>query len=282
MNEAMHRLVRLQEVMLAIHALADRIAAIPAEVAHLEKDLLAAQQEVETSRAAIHEMQKDRRKLETDLMGVESKITKYQGQLAEVKTNKEYQTMLHEIETAKAERATFDERILLEMEETENRNAVLKVKEDGLREKRRLTDQGKKGLDEKTATLRAEQEALEAERKKLAAAIPPEYLDPFIKVAKQRSGLALVPVKEELCGGCHVRVMPKLVQEIRRAAKLIACDSCKRFIYYPDDPLAAAQAAAALAAGLANAGSPGAEAPGAGATDASQPDEVPGPPSPER
>jgi hypothetical protein len=268
MNEGMHRLVRLQEVMLAAQALTERIAAIPAEVAHLEKDLLAAQQEIESGRARIQEMQKDRRKLEAELMGVESKITKYQGQLSEVKTNKEYQVMLHEIETVRAERAAFDERILLEMEETEKRTAALRALEDGLREKRRLTDEGKKGLDEKSAALRREQQVLEAERKELTASIPPEYLDPFIKVAKQRHGLALVPVKEELCGGCHVRVMPKLVQEVRRATRLISCDSCKRFIYYPDDPLVPPPPATA--------------APATGTADAASSDAVPGPTASER
>jgi len=30
--------------------------------------------------------------------------------------------------------------------------------------------------------------------------------------------------------------MPKLIQQVRRAEGLIACDSCKRFLYVPDDP----------------------------------------------
>ena len=58
----------------------------------------------------------------------------------------------------------------------------------------------------------------------------------FLKVARQRKGLALVPVREELCRGCHVRVMPTLIQQVRRAEGLIACDSCKRFMYVPDTP----------------------------------------------
>ena len=235
MNEGLRRLVRLQELMVASDALAERIAAIPAEVARLEKDLLAAQEELEKARAAVQEMQKDRRRLEGELMAVETKIAKYQSQLLEVKTNKEYQTMLHEIETCKAERATHDERILLEMEETEKRGAALRVLEERLKEKRRATEEGKRRLDETAAALRREQEGLEAERRELAATIPPDYLDPFLKVARQRKGLALVAVRDELCGGCHVRVMPKLIQQVRRATGLIACDSCKRYLYVPED-----------------------------------------------
>jgi len=234
-NEGLRRLVRLQELMVTSDAVAERIAAIPAEVARLEKDLLAAQEDLEKARAAMQEMQKDRRRLEGELMAIETKIAKYQSQLLEVKTNKEYQTMLHEIETCKAERATHDERILLEMEETEKRGAALRALEERLKEKRRATEEGKKRLDETAAALRREQEGLEGERRALAATIPPEYLDPFLKVARQRKGLALVAVRDELCGGCHVRVMPKLIQQVRRATGLIACDSCKRYLYVPED-----------------------------------------------
>jgi hypothetical protein len=240
MSPELRRLVRLQELMVAADAVAETIAAVPAEVARLEKDLLAAQDGVERARAAVQEMQKDRRKLEIDLMAVEQKIAKYQGQLLDVKTNKEYQAMLHEIETCRAERAALDEKILLEMEETEARNAGLRALDDRLKETRRATEEGKKRLDARLVDLRRQKEGLEAEREELGRSIPGEYLDPFLRVARQRKGLALVAVREELCGGCHVRVMPKLIQQVRRATGLIACDSCKRWLYVPEDAAPAA------------------------------------------
>lgn len=243
MNEHLMRLVRLQELMLAADSVEEKIAAIPAEVARLEKDLLAVQQEVETTRGAIHDLQKQHRTLEMELMGVEAKIAKYQGQLLDVKTNKEYQTMLHEIETCRSARAALDEKILIEMEETEKRNASIRALEDRLKEKRRATEEGKKRLDETQRVLKAETERLLEEQRTLTAAIPPSFLDPFLRVARQRKGLALVAVREELCGGCHVRVMPKLIQQVRRATGLIACDSCKRYLYVPDHPGGATEGA---------------------------------------
>jgi hypothetical protein len=249
MNPALRQLVRLQDLILSADAVSEKIAAVPAEVARLEKDLLAVQDELERARAGLLEMQKDRRKLELDLMGVEAKITKYQSQLHEVKTNKEYQVMLHEIDTVKAERAALDERILLEMEETEARGAAVRAIEGRLQETRRATEEGKRRLDEMLTRLRRDKEGLEAERETLAATIPSDYLDPFMKVARQRKGVALVEVREELCGGCHVRVMPKLIQQVRRAEGLIHCDSCKRYLYVPDDAAPGAGAAPSSAAG---------------------------------
>ncbi len=235
MNQDLRQLVRLQENMLASEALSDRINAVPAEVARLEKELLEAEAAAEKARAALQEMQKGRRHLEMELMGVESKISKYQSQLLEVKTNKEYQAMLKEIDTCRAERAALDEKILLEMEETERRGLALRAMEEGLGAMRKATAEGKARLDGLVRDLSREQETLEAARRELSATIGAAYLDPFLKVARQRKGLALVAVREGLCGGCHVRVMPTLVQQVRRASGLIACDSCKRFLYVPEE-----------------------------------------------
>ena len=235
MNENLRRLVRVQEIISSVDAVQERIAAIPVEVARLEKELLAAQKEIETERARVQELGKDRRRLEMELMGVETKITKYQTQLLDVKTNKEYQAMLHEIETCKSERAGLDEKILLEMEESEKRNAAVHALGEKLERRRRETTDGKSRLDNETRDLQARIAALETERRQMSGAIAPAVLEPFLKVAKQRKGLALVAVQDERCGGCHVRVMPKLIQMVRRATGLIACDSCKRYLYVPDD-----------------------------------------------
>jgi predicted nucleic acid-binding Zn-ribbon protein len=235
-TDDLRRLVRLQEILAASEELAERIAGIPAEVARLEKDLLAAEERLEKGRAGLQDLQKERRKLEMELMGIESKIAKYQTQLLEVKTNKEYQAMLKEIETCRAERAACDEKILLDMEAGEQRGRELRAREEALTQQRRDTAEAKTRLDGLLHQLHRETEALREERRKVEESITPGHLDSFLKVARQRKGLALVAVRDGLCGGCHVRVMPKLVQQVRRATGLIACDSCKRFLYVPEEP----------------------------------------------
>ena len=240
MKQELLQLVRLQDLMRRAEADGQKIAAVPASVARLEKELLGAQEEVDRESARLEELQKDRRKLEGDLMAVETRIEKFQSQLQEVKTNKEYQAMLREIETCRSERARLDERILLEMEESDQHSAVFRQVEERLEAKRRDTEQGKRRLADEVERMKREKAELETERDQIASTIHASFLDPFMKVARQRKGVALVPVEEELCGGCHVRVMPTLIQQIRRATSLIACDSCRRFLYVPEPPAATA------------------------------------------
>jgi predicted nucleic acid-binding Zn-ribbon protein len=242
MQADLANLIRLQDLMLRIEAINEQIAAIPAEVARLEKALLESQKEVEQEKAALADLQKERRRLEGELMGVESRIQKYQAQLMDVKTNKEYQAMQHEIDNCKAERAGLDEKILLEMEEQEKGSDEARALEERLKELRVRTDEGKKALTARAADLRRDKDVLDADRQALQKQISPVFLDPFLKTARQRRGIGLVGVRDGLCGGCHVRVMPKLIQEVRRSTQLIACETCKRFMYVVDDVVAAAPA----------------------------------------
>jgi uncharacterized protein len=252
MHQDLRRLVRLQELLLRIEAIKEKIATVPVEIGRLEKILLAAQAEIEKEKTALLELQKERRRLEGELQGIEAKIQKYQGQLMDVKTNKEYQAMQHEIDACREERARLDEKILLDMEEQEKGNAAARILEDRQKLKRRETDEGKKAIQDRVSALETEKSGLEGERQALEQAINPSFLEPFQKTAKPRKGIGIVPVRDGLCGGCHVRVMPKLIQEVRRYTRLIPCDSCKRFLYVPEDlTLPAAEPGAAADSGPA-------------------------------
>src|SRR5712692_2196951 len=70
MNQDLKRLVHLQDLMQAVETVGEKIAAVPVDVARLEKDLLAAQQEVETMRGTLSDLQRERRRLEAELMGI--------------------------------------------------------------------------------------------------------------------------------------------------------------------------------------------------------------------
>ncbi len=242
MNENLRRLIRLQELMVAMAELQEKVLAVPAEVARLEKDLLAVEAEVSREKTALGELQKERRRLEMELMGVESRIQKYQAQLAEVKTNKEYQAMQHEIESCRNERALLDEKILLDMEQGEKAQAAGKVLDQRLQEKRRETEKQKAALNARATALGADRERLESERAAVQKDLPAAILEPFLKIAKSRRGIGLVPVRDELCGGCHVRVMPKLIQQIRRSEGLITCNSCNRLLWVDETTAPAAPA----------------------------------------
>jgi len=231
----LERLMRLQELYLAIDEVAKKLTAMPERMQELEQALARHRADVAKAKDELAGLQKDRRKLEGDLGAVEIKIAKYQGQLMEVKTNKEYTAMLHEIETVKGERGGIETRILQSMEAADALEKAIRQKEAALAEEQGRVTAALTALKEEQGALAAQKSGLEENREKVEAELPPDLVSEFIRVSKGRRGLAVARVIDGLCQGCSVRIQPRIFQMVRRNDILLRCDSCKRFLYYIEE-----------------------------------------------
>ena len=235
MEPNLERLMRLQELYLAIDEVAKKLTAMPERMQELEQALARHRADVAKAKDELAGLQKDRRKLEGDLGAVEIKIAKYQGQLMEVKTNKEYTAMLHEIETVKGERGGIETRILQSMEAADALEKAIRQKETALAEEQGRVTAALTALKEEQGALAAQKSGLEENREKVEAELPPDLVSEFIRVSKGRRGLAVARVIDGLCQGCSVRIQPRIFQMVRRNDILLRCDSCKRFLYYIEE-----------------------------------------------
>jgi uncharacterized protein len=231
----LERLMRLQDLCLAIEEQAKILAAMPGRRQDLEQSLARHRADEAKTRDELAELQKHRRKLEGDLQAVESKISKYQSQLMEVKTNKEYTAMLHEIETVKEERGGIETGILQSMDAADGVEKKIKLMQAALGEEQRRVAAGLGVLDQEERQASDRKASLEGERGRLEAELPSELVSEFNRVSRMRGGLAVARVIDGLCQGCSVRVQPRVFQQIRRNEGILRCDSCKRFLYYLED-----------------------------------------------
>jgi len=231
----LEKLLRLQEVVLAIEDLNRKLAAVPTRIQDLDQSLARHQADLAKAKDDLATHHKDRRKLEGDLQSIEAKISKYQGQLMEVKTNKEYTAMLHEIEAVKRERDSVDTKILQEMEAVDLLEAGTKQKEAALAEETKRVAEVESVLQSDQKDLESNKAGLEGERTGIEAGMPPELVAEFNRISRSRGGVAVARVVDGLCQGCSVRIQPRIVQQIRRDEGVLRCDTCKRFLYYLEE-----------------------------------------------
>ena len=235
MDPNLERLIRLQELSLAIEKLARRLAVMPGRIQDLEQTLARHRADVAKTRDELAGIQKERRMLEGDLGVIETRISKYQNQLMEVKTNKEYTLMLAEIETVKREQGAIETRILQGMEAAEVFESAIRQKESALAEQQRNVTTALATLTEEQQSIEAEKVGLERDRGQVEAELPPELVAEFARISKGRGGLAVARVIAGLCQGCSVRIQPRIFQQVRRNEALIRCDSCRRYLYYVEE-----------------------------------------------
>jgi uncharacterized protein len=229
------KLIRLQEVALAIDDLTRKLASMPARIQDLDQTLARHRANAAKAKDELAGHQKERRKLEGDLQAVEAKIGKYQAQLMEVKTNKEYTAMLHEINRAKEERDGVDTKILQAMEAADVLEAGIKRADADLAEEMKTVAAAQAVIQGEQKDLESRKAVLDAERKVIETQIAPELVAEFNRVSRSREGLAVARVLNGLCQGCSVRIQPRVIQQIRRNEGILRCESCKRFLYYLEE-----------------------------------------------
>src|SRR5262249_55728909 len=119
MNPDLEKLIHLQRAESELRRVEAERAEAPKRKAALEARLAEERATLDAAKEALTHSQKARRQHEGELQDLESKKSKYAGQLMDVKTNKEYTAMLHEIESVKQEIRSREDQILTEMEKAE-------------------------------------------------------------------------------------------------------------------------------------------------------------------
>ena len=241
MHADLERLIQLQRAESELRRVEAELAEIPRKRAATEAALVAERGRLDACREALAEAQKQRRQKEAEVEDYKGKRSKYKGQLMEVKTNKEYTAMLHEIETVERQIREREDEILAEMEKAETLQGELKREEAAFKEVETRQRTETRALDEQAKMLGTDQARLQAERDAIAKTVSEDALELFGRVSRLR-GTGLAEARDEMCLACHVKLRPQMYMDLRHNETLVQCPSCNRILYYePPAPVVAPQ-----------------------------------------
>jgi predicted nucleic acid-binding Zn-ribbon protein len=231
MNPTLESLVRLQQAENDLRRVEGELAALPAAKAAAEKEMAEERVRLDEAKAALDGSQKSRKQHETSVQDLETRRSKYKGQLMEVKTNKEYTAMLHEIEGVEREIREREDLILAEMEKTEGLAAAAKSEETLFKS---VLEKGRTelaALEARATDLQARARKLAEDRDRMAAAVPEDELALFRRVAKLR-GAAVSAAVESMCTLCHLKLRPQMWVDLKKNDQVIQCPGCSRILFY--------------------------------------------------
>ena len=224
-------LLKLQEADKEVRRLQDEIAELPKRVAAIEQQLAGTKAQLEKAQAAVKADEAARRKHETSITDLRSKISKYRDQSLDVKTNDQYKALLHEIQFAEKEIASTEDKILELMVDADTRANEVKAAQAELKTEAAEIEKEKERARERTA----EDEKLLAEwrgkRDQLRAGIDPDLLRHYERVSKFR-GTGISEVHDHKCMACQVMLRPQTYNEVRSGQQTVFCDSCQRVLYF--------------------------------------------------
>jgi predicted nucleic acid-binding Zn-ribbon protein len=231
MSTLLDQLKKLQELDAELYRLRQQQRQKPKELEQAKQSVAAQQASAKQKEDVLKGVQLKHKEKEIELSTKEAHIKKLQGQLFQVKTNKEYTAMQHEIDQHKADISVLEEEIIKVLDGIElvkqdfaQEQAKLTQVQDVLRREQARIEQDLAGIVERVA-------ALDQQRLGIAPAVQRDSLSLYERILKSREGLALVPLIQESCGGCHMVQPPQIVNEVYLDAKLVTCNSCNRILY---------------------------------------------------
>lgn len=205
---------------------------IPERLQTVEIPVREAKQLLQETNAALEILVKERRSHEKDLDAHETHTEKMKSRLSELKSNKEYQAHLFEIEVANKKKGDFEEKILLCMEKIEQLQRTAKEAQEKLSVVETAFAQEKKVSDVLEKKLSTELADLESQQEAHSAHVEKGLLRRYNGIKAARKDQALAEIKDGTCSGCRLQLAPQLISEVKRSEDLQTCPYCRRMLYW--------------------------------------------------
>ena len=234
-RDQLKKLVELQTIDYEIYSLRRDLKEKPEYISQLKERFENKKASLKKLEDKLKSIQLERRAKELELQSKEAEIAKANTQLSQLKTNKEYQARLSEIEHLKADQSIMEEKILVLFDEGDGVNAAIEKEKDFVTEEEKQFLAQKKEVDDLIKAIQDKLKILEARRSEITPEVNPASLSRYERILENKDGMALVAVKEHSCGGCYMNVPEQVINEIKMHERFINCEMCARILYLEDD-----------------------------------------------
>jgi predicted nucleic acid-binding Zn-ribbon protein len=227
-------LISLQEIDSAILSNTEEIEHLPDKLEKSKILLKEASALFDKIKAESGHSEKIRKQKEGELEELQEKINKLKAKSMEIKTNKEYEAHLKEIQTFEDTRYKIEDDILSSMERLDTLSGDLKSEEVKLKKVEEEFERENKELEKEKDVLNNKMETFKTKRNELVAVIDREIYDDYMSKIKNLGGVAVVQTKNEVCMGCYTNIPPQLFNDIKNTDEIFTCYHCNRFLYYSE------------------------------------------------
>jgi hypothetical protein len=221
----------LQGVELEIIKAGQQIAALNDEAIALSQASAEYEAQVAAEKETLNGLKKVYRELEAESRMNIASIDKSNEKLRAVKTNKEYQSTLKELEEIKKKNSAVEDHMIELLDQLESQEGAVKQKETELARFVQTCNEKKKKIADHIDRQEKAVEGLHERQAQIRTRADSKIITILDDVKTKVRGKAVVPVEGAVCMGCHMNIPPQLYNELLRYDQLRFCPHCSRIIY---------------------------------------------------
>ncbi|MBD3235412.1 MAG: hypothetical protein GF330_01760 [Candidatus Eisenbacteria bacterium] len=232
MDEQVELLHRLRQLDDRLERLRSRIAARQGDLqrCQAEADLVA--QALERERERLKDAQSKRREADMEVQTFRQRKAHFETQMTQVKTNEEFLALQREIATMEKKAREWEDVVLEAMEEEELNGQRVAQLESEIAVKQQTAGQEQERVEAERTAAEAQAAEINARRSELVGALRGAVRAKYERLRAAKPDGVIVPVRDGGCGGCHYRLPPQTVNEVRQGRRMILCESCGRILVW--------------------------------------------------
>jgi len=198
-----------------------------AQVAHCEKHLHEMHEQDKALRIAA-----DKKQLE--LKTAENKILELKTKLNSATSNKEYQALREQIAAVEAANSVLADEILEQLERVDQFKNQIAEAETTLKQTKEKADQVRDKVGQQMPLIEGDIARLENELEESEASLPPQIMELYKRVVRQRGEDALAAMEGQTCSGCYTQIPLNDCNNLLLGQPMF-CRQCGRMLYVPEE-----------------------------------------------
>jgi predicted nucleic acid-binding Zn-ribbon protein len=232
LKEAIQNLMDLQTIDLEIQKIDEQMADGHGELLTKKKQIEQGHESIADYKEQFELGEKRRRELEASISDEAERIKDRQTKLMSIQTNREYQSILKEIEDTKQANQQREEELTLLMEQSELIEKKIEEISKRCAEQEIELEADSKKVAQESAKLEAEKEKITKVREAQAKKVDSKYLTRYEMLRVKRNGLAVTGVTRGVCRGCNMNIPPQMFNQLMKEQELLTCPTCNRMMYH--------------------------------------------------
>lgn len=197
-------------------------------VSRLKKSFVEKNDKYEETRKRVAE-------LRVRLQEAESDREKYESQMDQITTAREYDALEKEIRDASEREQQFRRELQREEKDLEEQRQRLEREEAMIKSQEEELEEERAKIDSETSERKNRLEELEEREKETVPGLDEELLFKFERIIRSKEGEGIVPIRNGVCTGCQMILPNQFVNDVRAAEHILFCPYCSKVVFYAED-----------------------------------------------
>lgn len=168
------------------------------------------------------------------LLEAESDREKYESQMDQITTAREYDALEKEIRDASEREQQYRRDLQREEKDLEEQKVRLEREEAMIKAQETELEEERAKIDSVTEDRQTKLQDLETQESDIVPGLDEELMFKFERIIRSKAGEGIVPIRNGVCTGCQMILPNQFVNEVRAGEKILFCPYCSKIVFFTE------------------------------------------------